>query len=98
TSGSRPSGSPASTWSSTTSWASGSSLVTTSTATRGASSATRATDADGGAGRTGHRAPLGGNVARVTWQPAFLVSRKDETAEAVTLAFGLPEWPGHLPG
>ena len=37
-------------------------------------------------------------MARVTWQPAYLVSRKDETAEAVTLAFGVPEWPGHLPG
>jgi ferredoxin-NADP reductase len=37
-------------------------------------------------------------VARVTWQAAYLVSRKDETADAVTLVFGVPEWPGHLPG
>lgn len=26
------------------------------------------------------------------------MSRKDETAEAVTLVFGVPGWPGHLPG
>ncbi len=37
-------------------------------------------------------------MARVTWQPAYLVSRKDESAEAVTLVFGIPEWPGHVPG
>jgi ferredoxin-NADP reductase len=37
-------------------------------------------------------------VARVTWQAAYLVSRKDETAEAVTLVLGVPGWPGHLPG
>ena len=35
---------------------------------------------------------------RVTWRAAYLVSRKDETADAVTLVFGVPEWPGHLPG
>jgi ferredoxin-NADP reductase len=37
-------------------------------------------------------------VARVRWQPAYLVSRKDETAAAVTLVLGVPGWPGHLPG
>jgi ferredoxin-NADP reductase len=37
-------------------------------------------------------------VARVTWRAAYLVSRKDETAEAVTLVFGVTDWPGHLPG
>jgi ferredoxin-NADP reductase len=35
---------------------------------------------------------------RVTWQAAYLVSRKDETTDAVTLVLGVPEWPGHLPG
>ncbi|WP_076262933.1 ferredoxin reductase [Intrasporangium flavum] len=37
-------------------------------------------------------------MARVTWQVAYLVSRKDETPDAVTLVLGVPEWPGHLPG
>ena len=37
-------------------------------------------------------------MPRVTWQAAYLVSRKDETAEAVTLVLGVPGWPGHLPG
>ena len=37
-------------------------------------------------------------MARVTWQPAYLVSRKEETADAVTLVLGVPGWPWHLPG
>jgi ferredoxin-NADP reductase len=37
-------------------------------------------------------------VAPVAWQAAYLVSRKDETADAVTLVFGVPGWPGHLSG
>jgi ferredoxin-NADP reductase len=37
-------------------------------------------------------------MARVTWQVAYLVSRRDETPDAVTLVLGVPEWPGHLPG
>jgi ferredoxin-NADP reductase len=37
-------------------------------------------------------------MARVTWQVAYLVSRKDETPDAVTLVLGVPEWRGHLPG
>ena len=37
-------------------------------------------------------------MTRVTWQVAYLVSRKDETADSVTLVLGVPEWPGHLPG
>ncbi|MFM6850770.1 MAG: ferredoxin reductase [Terrabacter sp.] len=34
----------------------------------------------------------------MSWQAAHLVSRRNETAEAVTLVFGVPRWPGHLPG
>ena len=41
---------------------------------------------------------MSGVRARVYWQAAYLVSRKDETADAVTLVLGVPEWPGHLPG
>ena len=37
-------------------------------------------------------------MAPVAWQAAYLVSRKDETADAVTLVLGVPGWPGHLPG
>jgi len=37
-------------------------------------------------------------MATVAWQVAYLVSRRDETPEAVTLTLGVPGWPGHLPG
>lgn len=32
------------------------------------------------------------------WLPAYLVERRPETAAAATLVFGVPGWPGHLPG
>jgi len=34
----------------------------------------------------------------VTWRVAHLVERHDETPDAATLVFGVPGWPGHLPG
>ena len=37
-------------------------------------------------------------MATVAWQVAYLVSRRDETPDAVTLTLGVPGWPGHLPG
>lgn len=36
--------------------------------------------------------------ARLAWHPAHLLDRWEETAAAVTLVFGVPGWPGHLPG
>lgn len=35
---------------------------------------------------------------RLMWHPTRLVDRWDETGSAVTLVFGVPGWPGHLPG
>ncbi len=35
---------------------------------------------------------------RLTWHQAHLVDRRQETDAAVTLVFGVPGWPGHLPG
>ena len=35
---------------------------------------------------------------RLAWHPAYLVDRLPETSSTVTLRFGLPGWPGHLPG
>lgn len=36
--------------------------------------------------------------ARLAWHPAHLLDRWEETTAAVTLVFGVPGWPGHLPG
>ena len=35
---------------------------------------------------------------RLMWHPTRLVDRWEETGSAVTLVFGVPGWPGHLPG
>jgi ferredoxin-NADP reductase len=35
---------------------------------------------------------------RLTWTIAEVVDRVDETPRVCTLAFAVPEWPGHLPG
>jgi ferredoxin-NADP reductase len=35
---------------------------------------------------------------RVLWRRADLLERREETANAVTLVLGVPDWPGHLPG
>jgi len=35
---------------------------------------------------------------RVVWRTAHLVDRRPETPDAATLVFGVPGWPGHLPG
>lgn len=36
--------------------------------------------------------------ARLRWRAATLVARHDEAAAARTLAFDVPDWPGHLAG
>ena len=35
---------------------------------------------------------------RLTWRLAELVAEKPETPHAKTLVFGVPGWPGHIPG
>ena len=36
--------------------------------------------------------------ARLSWQPAYLVERRVETASVATLLLGILGWPGHRPG
>ncbi|HEY7594028.1 MAG TPA: ferredoxin reductase [Actinophytocola sp.] len=45
------------------------------------------------------RAAVPGRLGRrLAWRAATLTERRAETASAVTLAFDVPEWPGHLAG
>jgi ferredoxin-NADP reductase len=37
-------------------------------------------------------------LRRLTWTIAAVVSRVDETPRVRSLAFDVPDWPGHLPG
>jgi ferredoxin-NADP reductase len=37
-------------------------------------------------------------LGRLNWRVATLTAVRDETSSARTLVFGVPDWPGHLPG
>src|SRR5262245_45789553 len=59
-------------------------MVTTATAIRGANSGTTVTSA---------RIPRSSG-----WQPAMVVSIREETHRVKTIRFEVGNWPGHVPG